>query len=83
MAGLIEMPFELRTQVGPGNHVLDGVQIAPWERAILRGEGRPIVKFRDTLWSSVQKRLNRSKLHLGCGAEGCCHGNHFLTLSGL
>jgi len=23
----IEMPFGLRTQVGPGNHVLDGVQI--------------------------------------------------------
>ena len=53
MAGLIEMPFELRTQVGPGNHVLDGVQIAPWERAILRGEGRPIVKYRDTLRLSL------------------------------
>jgi len=24
MAELIEMPFELRTCVGPGNHVLDG-----------------------------------------------------------
>jgi len=29
--------------------------------------GRPIVKYRDTLRSSVQKRLNRSGCHLGCG----------------
>ena len=24
MAALIEMPFQLKTQMGPGNHVLDG-----------------------------------------------------------
>jgi len=30
-AELIEVPFGLRTRVGPGNHVLDGVQIRPWE----------------------------------------------------
>jgi len=35
----IEMPFGLRTWMGPGNHVLDGVQIPPWEWAILRGKG--------------------------------------------
>ena len=35
----IEMPFGLRTRVGPVNDVLDGVQISPWEAAILRGEG--------------------------------------------
>ena len=34
----IEMPFGLMTRVGPGNRVLDGVQIPPWEGAILRGE---------------------------------------------
>jgi len=50
----IEMPFGLRTRVVPGKHVLDGVHIHPWIWAILRGEGRPIVKYRDTLWSSVQ-----------------------------
>ena len=44
-----------------------GVQISPWEWAILKGEGRPIVKNRDTLRSSVQKRLNRSRCRLGCG----------------
>ena len=49
----IKMPFGLRTSVGPGNHVLDGVQIPPWEGTILRGKGRPIVKYRDTLRSSV------------------------------
>jgi len=30
-----------------------GVQIPSWEGAILRGKGRPIVKYRDTLQSSV------------------------------
>jgi len=33
----IEMPFGLRTLVGPSNHILDGVQIPPWEGSILRG----------------------------------------------
>jgi len=33
-AAPIEMPFWLRTRVGPRNHVLDGVQIPPWEGAI-------------------------------------------------
>jgi len=36
----IEMPFGLRTRVGPVNHVLDGVQI-PMEGAIV-GKGRPL-----------------------------------------
>ena len=49
MAVPIEMPFWLRTRVDPGNHVLDGVQILPWEEAILRGKGHPIVKYQDTL----------------------------------
>jgi len=29
----IELPFELRTWVGPGNHVLDGGPDPPWEGA--------------------------------------------------
>ena len=45
----IEMPFGLRTRVGPGTHVLDESPDPPWERAILRGKGPPIVKYRDTL----------------------------------
>jgi len=55
-AELIEMLFRLRTQVGPGNHVLDGVQI-PLGRGSFegRGKGHPIVKYRDILQSSVQK----------------------------
>jgi len=36
MAEPIEMQFELRTLVGPGNHVLDGGPDPPWEGAILR-----------------------------------------------
>jgi len=38
-AAPIKMPFGLRTWVGLRNHVLDGVQIPPWEEAILRGKG--------------------------------------------
>jgi len=33
----------------------------------LGGKGRSIVKYRDTLRSSMQKRLNRSRCRLGCG----------------
>jgi len=36
-AAPIELPFGLRTWVGLGNHVLDGVQIPPWEGANLWG----------------------------------------------
>jgi len=46
-AELIDMPFGLRTRVSPGNHVLDGVQILPWEGAIMTGKGWPIVKYKD------------------------------------
>jgi len=60
MAELIDMLFGLTILVGPGNHVLDGVQIPPWEGAILgrKGQGRPVVKYRDTLRSSLQKGPN-------------------------
>jgi len=37
----IEMPFGIFTRVGPRNHVLDGVQIAPCEYAIFRGKDMP------------------------------------------
>jgi len=37
-AAPIEMPFGLRTRVGPGNHVLRRGPDPPWEGAILRGE---------------------------------------------
>jgi len=42
----------------------------PWEGSIFRGEGRPIVKYRDTLWSSVQKQLNRSRCLWVVGSDG-------------
>ena len=41
----IEIPFGLRTDVGPGNHVLDGVQIPHGKGQFFEGEGRPIVKY--------------------------------------
>ena len=52
----IEIPFELRTRVGPGNHVLDGGPDPPWKGSILRG--RPIVKYGGTLRSSLQRWLD-------------------------
>ena len=64
----IEIPFGLRTRVGPGNHVLDGVQIPSWEGAILRGKGRHIVKYRDTLQSSVQKTAEPIEMPFGLWA---------------
>ena len=45
-AAPIEMPFGLRTRVGPRNHVLDGGPDSPWEGAIFRGKWHPIVKYR-------------------------------------
>ena len=67
----LEMPFRLRTRVGPGNHVLDEVQI-PMERGNFEGgKGASHCKvYRETLRSSVQKRLNQSRCRLGCGL-GC------------
>ena len=38
----------------------------PLGRGSFGGKGRPVVKYRDTLRSSVQKRLNRSRCRLGC-----------------
>jgi len=66
----IEMPFGLRTQVGPCNNVLDGVQIPHGEGQFWRGgERRPIVKYKDTLQWAVQKRLNRSRCCFRFGLE--------------
>jgi len=42
MAELIEMPFGLRTQVGPGNHVLDGGPDPPVGRGNFEGKKRPL-----------------------------------------
>jgi len=63
----IEMPFGLTTLVGPGNHVLVGGPDPPMRRGNFGGMRRRIVKYRDTLRSSVKKRLNRSRCRLGCG----------------
>ena len=58
-AAPIELPFGLRTWVGPGSHVLDGGPDPPTGKGQIFGEnGRPIVKYRDTLRLSVQRRLN-------------------------
>jgi len=48
IAEAIELPFGLRTWVGTGNHVLDGVHI-PHKNGQFWGKGLPIVKYRDFL----------------------------------
>ena len=58
MAEPIEMPFGLRTLVGPGNHVLDEVQIPHENGQFIMGKLRALVKYRDTLRLFVQKPLN-------------------------
>jgi len=73
VAAPIEMPFGLRTRVGPGNHVFDGVQIPHGKRQFWGGKGHPIVKYREILRSSVLKRLNQLRCRLGCGL-GCAQG---------
>ena len=37
----IDMPFGLRTWVGPRDNILDGGSDPPWEGAILRGKDMP------------------------------------------
>jgi len=66
-AELIEMPFGMWTRVGPRKHVLDGVQI-PIEKGNFDGKGRPIIKYRDTLRSSVQKTSEPIDMPLGLWA---------------
>jgi len=58
----IEMPFGLRTWVGPRNHVLDEIQIPRQKGAILRG-----VAHCHTVRSSLQKWLKQSRCCVGCG----------------
>jgi len=56
---LIQVPFGSRTLVDEGNHVLDGCPDLPMGRGnVFWRKGRSIVKYRDTLGSPVQRRLN-------------------------
>jgi len=52
-AALIEIPFALRIQVGPENHVSDGNLDPLMGRAILRGKRRQIVNYRDTVYTVI------------------------------
>ena len=66
-AAPIELPFGLRTWVGPGNHVLDGVQIPPMGRGKFVGEnGRPFVKYKDTMVVCA-KTAEPIGMSFGCG----------------
>jgi len=54
-AALIDMLFGLRTRDGPRNHVLHRGPDPLMGRGNFKGgKGRPTVKYRDTLRSSVQ-----------------------------
>jgi len=58
--------FGLWARTGLRHHKLDGSPDPPWKGQFW-GKGAPIVKYRDFLPWAVQKRLNRSICHLGCG----------------
>jgi len=45
MAELIEMPFGLRTRVGPVNHVLDGVPDFPMGRGSFEEYGTSVALY--------------------------------------
>jgi len=62
----IEMLFGLKTQVGPVNRVLDGVQI-PHNKGQFWGKRLPIVKYWNFLPWAVQKQLNQLTCCLGGG----------------
>jgi len=69
----IDMPFGFWTRMGPSNHVLDGGP-DPHGKGQFWWIGAPIVKHRDFLPWTVQKRLKRSIWRLGCEfkwVEGC------------
>jgi len=64
----IKMPFGTIEDSGGPKKLCTGYgPDPPWEGTIWRGKEWPIVKYRDTLRWAVQKRLNQSRYHLGCG----------------
>jgi len=74
MAEPFEMPFGLRTLVIAGTMYSMEVQIPHGKGQFFGLKGRLIVKYRETLRSSIHERLNRSRCRLGCGF-GCAQGS--------
>ena len=85
-AGPIEMPFGLRTRVGPRNHVLDGVQIPTVRGNFEEEDGHaptsPTILFRelckngwtdrDAVWVMDSDRLEEACIKLAPGLP--CEG---------
>jgi len=69
-AETIKLPFAFRTRMGPINYILNEVQMPTWEWAILRENRQTVVKYRDTLQSSLQRRLNWSRCRLVVDSYG-------------
>jgi len=72
MAEPIDMPFGLKTHVGPGNHVLDEGPDPPWEESIWRGKGASHCKvwFKESTSSIVFVRWRQLCPH------GKAHWHH-------
>jgi len=74
----IEMPFGLWARVHLRNHALDGRPHSPLGRGNFEeGKGRPIVKYRDTLHSAVQKTAEPIEMLFGLLTRAS-PGNHVL-----
>ena len=70
----IKMPFEMCTEMGPRNHVLDGVQIPTCEEAILmakRGRLRTCPTVDKLKVTQQEAKLAWCSCQLGCTRCGC------------
>jgi len=65
MAEPIEMLFGLWARVGPRNHVLDGGPDPPWERAIFRGIGGPLLSIGTFRSQLCKKTAEPIKIPIG------------------
>jgi len=63
------MPYELRTQVGPGNHVLDGGPDIPWEVAIFWGKGASYCKVSGYSTVTCAKTVEPIEMLFGLWAQ--------------
>jgi len=86
----IKMPFGLRTQVGPGNHVLDESPEMLRDVATATNFGTKIA-ITDFVRTIATRQMVMSGRLIGCRycrypalrPKGRCHGNHFLAFDGL
>jgi len=76
-AAPIEIPFGLRTRVGPENRVLDGGPIPPMGRGTFVGKGASYCKVQGHSTDNCAKAAEPIEMPFGFWAR-MCHRNHVL-----